>query len=30
MRIAALVPPHPTISNPIGRSFPLGDYHCAD
>jgi hypothetical protein len=30
MLIATQVPPQPTISNPIGRSFPLGDYHCAD
>ena len=30
MRIAALVSPHPTISNLIGRSFPLNGYHSAD
>jgi len=30
MRIAAQVPPHPRISNLIGRSFPLDGYHCAD
>jgi hypothetical protein len=30
MRIAAQMSPHPTIRNLISRSFPLGDYHCAD
>lgn len=30
LRSAALVSPHPTISNVIGRLLPLGGYHCAD
>jgi len=30
LRSAALVSPHPTISNVIGWLLPLGGYHCAD